>query len=135
MERMTGELRGRRALVTGSTGGLGLAVARRLAADGCDVVLHGLAAPDAAEQARAALSREFGVSTDYRCADLAEAGQIPGLIEAAGPLDILVNNAATRHFAPIDAMPPDHWDADLAVNLSAAFHTIRLALPGKTAKA
>jgi 3-hydroxybutyrate dehydrogenase len=127
---MSDELRGRRALVTGSTGGLGLAVARRLAADGCDIVLHGLAAPDAAEEDRAALSHEFGVAAAYHRADLAEPGQIVALGEAAGPLDILVNNAATRHFAPIDAMPPEHWDADLAVNLSAAFHTIRLALPG-----
>lgn len=131
---MAGGLWGRRALVTGSTGGLGLAVAEALAASGCAIVLHGLLAPDAAEAVRAELAARYGVAVAYRRADLASPAEIEALMAAAGPLDILVNNAATRHFGTIDAMPPADWDADLAVNLSAAFHTIRLALPGMRAR-
>ncbi|MBP0446985.1 SDR family oxidoreductase [Roseomonas sp. SSH11] len=130
---MKAGLRGRLALVTGSTGGLGLAVARRLAADGCDILLHGLAPAEEAEETRTALERDFGVDVAYHRADLAQPAQIEVLMAEAGRVDILVNNAATRHFAPVDAMPPEHWDADLAVNLSAAFHTIRLALPAMRA--
>lgn len=131
---LSGGLRGRRALVTGSVGGLGLAVARRLAVDGCGIVLHGLAAPEEAEGVRDALAREFGVEAAYHRADLAQPEEIEAMMAAAGPVDLLVNNAVTRHFAPIDAMPIAHWDADLAVNLSAAFHTVRLALPGMRAR-
>jgi len=127
---MSCTLRGRRALVTGSTGGLGLAIARRLAADGCAVVLHGLATAGEAGDTRAALAREHAVEVTYHRADLADPHAIAALMEAAGAVDVLVNNAATRHFAPIDTMAPADWDADIAVNLSAAFHTIRLALPG-----
>ena len=120
----------RRALITGSTGGLGLAVARALAAQGHAVLLHGLAEPAEAEAACAAIARDFGVAAAYHRADLADPAAISGLMAWAGPVDILVNNAATRHFGPTEAMAPDDWDADLAINLSAAFHTIRLVLPG-----
>jgi len=131
---LSGGLAGRRALVTGSVGGLGLAVARRLAADGCAVLLHGLAAPEEAEPVRQALARDLGADAAYHRADLARPAEIEAMMAAAGPVDILVNNAVTRHFAPIDATPTAHWDADLAVNLSAAFHTIRLALPAMRAR-
>lgn len=131
---MTSALRGRRALITGSTGGLGLAVARRLAADGCSVVLHGLLQEEEAEAPRAALAQNHGVEVSYHRADLADPRAIEAMMVAAGVVDILVNNAATRHFAPIDAMPPADWDSDIAVNLSAAFHTIRLAVPGMRAR-
>ncbi len=128
---MSDVLRGRQALVTGSTGGIGLAVARRLAADGCAVVLHGLAGEAEGDAAAEAIARETGSAARYLRADLSRPEEIAGLLGAAGELDILVNNAASvRHFAPVDAMPPEHWDLDVAVNLSAAFHTIRLALPG-----
>jgi 3-hydroxybutyrate dehydrogenase len=111
-------LAGKRALVTGSTQGLGLAVARRLAAAGCDIVLHGLGTPP-----------ELGVRCEYSPADLRNPSAIEEMM-ALGPIDILVNNAVVRHVAAIESMPQDDWDQDLAVNLSAAFHTIRLALPG-----
>lgn len=126
---MSRPLQGRRALITGSTGGLGLAVARRLAADGCDIVLHDLLGPPAAAAIRAALAAEHAVAVTYCQADLRHPESTAALLEAAGAPDILVNNAATRHFAPVDAMPRADWDADIAVNLSAAFDTIRLALP------
>jgi 3-hydroxybutyrate dehydrogenase len=108
----------KRALITGSTQGLGLAIARRLAAAGCDIVLHGLGAPP-----------ELGVRCEYSPADLRNPSAIEEMM-ALGPIDILVNNAVVRHVAAIESMPQDDWDQDLAVNLSAAFHTIRLALPG-----
>jgi 3-hydroxybutyrate dehydrogenase len=123
-------LAGRRALVTGSTGGIGLAIAERLAALGCAVTLHGLLPP--AEGA--ALAARLPGGARYLRADLAEPGAAQALGQAAGPLDILVNNAATRHFGPIEEMPPEAWETDLAVNLTAAFHLIRGALPGMRAR-
>jgi 3-hydroxybutyrate dehydrogenase len=127
-------LRGRTALITGSTGGIGHAVASQLAAAGCDVVLHGLEGPAAAEPAARALAGRHGVQARYIRADLARRPEVEALAAEAGPVDILVNNAACRHFAPIEAMPPADWEADLAVNLSAAFHLIRLTLPGMRAR-
>jgi 3-hydroxybutyrate dehydrogenase len=122
-------LRDKCALVTGSTAGLGLAIADRLAAEGCRVVLNGLAS--AAEGARICegLVRKHGVEARFHGADLSVPAQIAELMQFAGDVDILVNNAVTRHFAPVEAFPVEHWDESLAVNLSAAFHTIRLALP------
>jgi 3-hydroxybutyrate dehydrogenase len=127
-------LAGRRALVTGSTGGLGLAIAEGLAAQGCQVVLHGLAIPEEAEKARAALAARHGVCTLFHGADLSKPDEIEALVRHAeamlGGLDIVVNNAVVRQFAPVEEMPVAGWDYSLAVNLSAAFHMIRLALPG-----
>ncbi len=122
-------LAGRRALVTGSTGGIGLAVATALAEAGCAVVLHGLAT---AEEAAPALIA-CGAGAVYHRADLADHGAIAALISATGALDILVNNAATRHFGLVEETAPEAWDTDLAVNLSAAFHLIRLSLPAMRA--
>ena len=130
----TSPLHGRSALVTGATGGLGLAIAERLAAAGCVVLLHGLL-PDGDG---AAIAREQGAAhggrLHYRRADLTRPDEITALMAhaaevTAGP-DILVNNAVVRHFGAIEALAPADWDADIAVNLSAAFHTIRLAMPG-----
>jgi 3-hydroxybutyrate dehydrogenase len=121
-------LAGKRALVTGSTSGIGLAVARALVAEGAEVVLNGLG--DAA--AIAVLCKELGAS--YNGANLMDAGAIAQMMADVGPIDILVNNAGMQHVAPVEEFPPEKWDAILALNLSAAFHTTRLAVPGMKAK-
>lgn len=126
-------LAGRVALVTGSTSGIGLAIARRLARDGCHVVLHGFGDPAPI----AALEKELvdsGASQAWHvAADLLRPEEIERMVarvgERHGRLDILVNNAGIQHVAPIESFPVERWDAVLAVNLSAAFHTTRLALP------
>jgi 3-hydroxybutyrate dehydrogenase len=131
------DLAGRRALVTGSTGGLGLAIAARLAQEGCAVLLHGLAAPEEVEPERGALEERHGVAVRYRRADLARREEVEALMRDAladGAIDILVNNAVVRHFAPVEATAPEHWEEDIAVNLTAAFLTIRMALPGMQAR-
>lgn len=127
-------LTGKTALVTGSTGGIGEAFARALAAEGCNVVLNGLGDADAIERLRAGVAREHSVEVVYEAADLADAGQIERMVAAVhkrfGIVDVLVNNAVTRHYSPVEAFPVDQWNLALAVNVSAAFHTIRLILPG-----
>ena len=127
---MSQDLQGRVALVTGSTGGIGLAVAEALAAAGAGIILHGLATPEDAAPVMAGLTARHGVPVRYHRAELARPEAIAAMLAAAGDIDILVNNAAARHFAPVEAMPPEAWDEDIAVNLSAAFHLIRLTLPG-----
>ncbi|MBY0332915.1 MAG: SDR family oxidoreductase [Acetobacteraceae bacterium] len=122
-------LAGRAALITGSTAGLGLAIAAALAADGCAVTLHGLL-PDAEG---AAIAAGLPAPGRYLRADLTSPDAIAALVAAVAP-DILVNNAVTRHFGPVEATDPAGWDEDLAVNLSAAFHAIRHALPGMRAR-
>jgi 3-hydroxybutyrate dehydrogenase len=125
-------LQGRRALVTGSVQGIGLAVAQELGRQGCAVVLHGLATPQQAQQARAAVLEAGAPAVEFQPHDLREPAQVAALMEAvlASPLDILVNNAGIQVTAPLAEMPRATWDAILAVNLSAAFDTMRLALPG-----
>lgn len=127
-------LSGKTALVTGSAAGLGLAMGRALADAGCRVVLHGLEPQASMQETCTELSRETGAEVLYRRADLADPAAIAALMQALigdfGGIDVLVNNAVVRHIAPIDGYPVEHWDRALAVNLSAAFHTIRLALPG-----
>jgi 3-hydroxybutyrate dehydrogenase len=123
-------LAAKRALVTGSTQGLGLAVARRLASIGCDIVLHGLGDPNSAAALQRQIESEFRVRCTYSDADLRNPTEIEQMMTAFGTIDILINNAVVRHVAAIESMSPTDWDEDLAVNLSAAFHTIRLALPG-----
>jgi 3-hydroxybutyrate dehydrogenase len=126
-------LAGRTALVTGSTQGLGLAAAHALAAAGCHLVLNGLADERSAAELRRDIERRTGVRTAYDRADLRDPTQIALMIANAtatfGSVDILVNNAVVRHAAPIDQFPAGAWDEALAVNLSAAFHAIRAALP------
>jgi 3-hydroxybutyrate dehydrogenase len=124
-----GGLRGRRALITGSTGGIGLAVAEALAAEGCDILLHGLATEEEAAPALAAVAAR-GVEVRYHRADLADPASIAALAAKARAPDILVNNATTRHFGLVEDTAPEAWDMDIAVNLSAAFHLLRLILPG-----
>jgi len=131
-------LKGRCALITGSTQGLGQAMARRLAAEGCDIVLNGFGDPAEIEAQRSALEAEHGIRALHHGADLAESRQIADLIETAGRefggVDILINNAVVRHFAPVEKFQPEDWDRALAVNLSAAFHTTRLVLAGMRAR-
>jgi 3-hydroxybutyrate dehydrogenase len=131
-------LRGRTALVTGSTDGLGFAIATALAEAGCGVMLNGLESDDAMAGKCDDLGRRTGAPVRYRQADLAAASAVEALVQASatelGGIDILVNNAVVRHFAPIIDFPPERWDAALAVNLSAAFHAIRLSLPGMRAR-
>jgi 3-hydroxybutyrate dehydrogenase len=128
-----GSLRGKCALITGSTQGLGLAAASQFAAAGCDVVLNGFAAPDVVAAVRRDLEQRHHVRTMYSAADLRSPADIERMVADAivafGAVDILVNNAVVRHAAPIDGFTPERWDEAIAVNLSSAFHTIRLALP------
>jgi 3-hydroxybutyrate dehydrogenase len=127
-------LTGKSALITGSTQGIGLAIATRLAALDCNVMLNGLGKPDEIEANRKRLQQGRYTQVLYDPADLADPGQIARLVErtiaAFGGIDILVNNAVVRYFAPIEQFKPQDWDHALAVNLSSAFHTTRLALPG-----
>jgi len=119
-------------LITGSSGGLGYAIAEGLARAGCNVVLHGLEPPDQVREQAQALHRAHGVEAQYLQADLGDPAAIERLLAAVaqryGGIDILVNNAVTRHFAPTQSFPVSAWDRAVAVNLSAAFHTIRLSL-------
>jgi 3-hydroxybutyrate dehydrogenase len=127
-------LDGRAALVTGSIGGLGYAMASELAAAGATVVLTGLDAPEKVESQRAALAKARGQAVHYVPADLTDRAALHALVAEAGDLcdgiDILVNNAVVRHFAPIEQFPLDAWDRALAVNLSAALIATQLVLPG-----
>ncbi|HEY3824122.1 MAG TPA: SDR family NAD(P)-dependent oxidoreductase [Bryobacteraceae bacterium] len=127
-------LTGKCALITGSIGGLGLAAAHRFAAAGCNIVLSGLAGPEEIVRAKSAIERSHGVRTLYSDADLRKPHEIAQMFrdstEAFGGVDILVNNAVVRCAAPVEEFPVEAWDEGIAVNLSAAFHTIRLAIPG-----
>lgn len=126
-------LRGKCALITGSVGGLGLAAAHRFAAAGCHIVLSGFAELPQIAHAKSTLEREHGVRTLYSAADLRHPDQIEEMFrdahEAFGGVDILINNAVVRCASPIEEFPVSAWDEGIAVNLSAAFHTVRLALP------
>ena len=121
-------LTGKTALVTGSTSGIGLAIARALAAEGAKVILNGFGDPGEIARLREELD------AGYSDADLTRPEAIEAMLADAGPIDILVNNAGTQHVAPIDEFPPEKWDLILALNLSAAFHTSRLALPAMKKK-
>ena len=127
-------LKGKCALITGSTQGLGYAMAERLAAEGCHVVLNGFGDPAEIERKRCHLEDSHGVRVLHHGADLGVPSEITDLVESAqrafGAIDIVINNAVVRHFAPLESFKVEDWDRALAVNLSAAFHVTRLALPG-----
>jgi 3-hydroxybutyrate dehydrogenase len=127
-------LAGKCALITGSVQGLGLAAAERFAAAGCHVVLNGFAPPGEVAAIRTRIEERHHVRTLYCGADLRNPDEIARMVSAAseafGAIDILVNNAVVRHAAPVEEFPVESWDEGIAVNLSAPFHTIRLAVPG-----
>ena len=126
-------LAGKVSLITGSTSGIGLGIARALAAAGSQVVLNGFGKPEEVADVQAKIASEFKVRVSYSPADMSKPQAIREMIEAtlqsSGRLDILVNNAGIQHVAPLQDFPPEKWDAILAINLSSAFHTTRLALP------
>jgi len=127
-------LTGKTALVTGSTSGIGLAIARKLASKGAKVMLNGMGDPTEIENLRAGMASEFGVEVAFNGADLTKVEAIEALIadttQKLGALDILVNNAGIQHVSPIEDFPVDKWNMIIALNLSAAFHTTRLSFKG-----
>ncbi|MEI7446706.1 MAG: 3-hydroxybutyrate dehydrogenase [Burkholderiales bacterium] len=130
-------LAGKLALVTGSTSGIGLGIARALAAQGSGIVLNGFGEAEAIEALRSGLAKEFGVRVEFAGGDLTKPGEIDALMkrcESLGGIDILVNNAGIQYTARVEDFPPERWDAVIALNLSAAFHTTRLALPAMKAR-
>jgi 3-hydroxybutyrate dehydrogenase len=131
-------LRSKAALVTGSTSGIGLSIARALAKEGADVILNGFGEPDAIERERAGIEREFGVRAIHSGANMTKPDEIAGMVREAeaafGSLDILVNNAGIQHVAPVEDFPADKWEEIIAINLSAAFHAIKAAVPGMKAR-
>ncbi len=131
-------LQAKTALVTGSTSGIGLAIARAFAEQGANVVINGFGDPAAIEAERAKIEADFGVRAAYDGADMTDGEAIAAMIAKAetdfGSLDILVNNAGIQHVSPIDEFPVDKWNQILAINLSSAFHAMRAAIPGMKAR-
>jgi 3-hydroxybutyrate dehydrogenase len=126
-------LKGKTCVVTGSTSGIGLGIATRLAAEGANVVLNGFGEAAGIEALRARLAAEHKVTVLYDAADMSQPEAIAAMMRKAlerfGAVDVLVNNAGIQHVAPVDEFPLDKWDAIIAINLSSAFHTTRAALP------
>jgi 3-hydroxybutyrate dehydrogenase len=131
-------LNGKAAVVTGSTSGIGLAIARALAEAGANVALNGFGDAAEIEKLRAGIEKEFKVKAIYVAADMTKPPEIAAMIKTAaqqlGSVDILVANAGIQHVAPIEEFPVEKWDAIIAINLSSAFHAIRASVPGMKAK-
>jgi 3-hydroxybutyrate dehydrogenase len=131
-------LKGKTALVTGSTSGIGLATARALAQDGANVMLNGFGDKAQIEKIRMEIEKDFSVKAGYSPADMTKPAEIADMIRATekdfGTLDVLVNNAGIQHVANIEDFPIEKWDAIIAINLSSSFHTIRAAMPGMKAR-
>ena len=127
-------LKNRAALVTGSTSGIGLAIARALAGQGASIVLNGFGEASHIDALRSETESQFGVRCLHSASDMAKPAEIAAMVAEAerdlGSLDILVNNAGIQRVSPIEEFPVEAWDAILAINLSSAFHTIRAAVPG-----
>jgi 3-hydroxybutyrate dehydrogenase len=126
-------LKNKTALVTGSTSGIGKAIATALAREGARVILNGFGEPDEIEALRRELTQCHGIEAHYEPADMSQPAQIETLFASVGKrwggIDVLVNNAGIQHVAPVEEFPVDRWNAIIAINLSAAFHTSRLAIP------
>jgi 3-hydroxybutyrate dehydrogenase len=134
-----GFLSGKSALVTGSTSGIGLGIARALASEGADIALNGFGEADAIAALCNDISGANGVKVRHIAADMRRPDEIAAMVRAAeaefgGAIDVLINNAGIQHVAPIDEFPPDKWDDIIAINLSSAFHAVRAALPGMKAR-
>jgi len=131
-------LKGKSALITGSTSGIGLGYARALAAEGVNVTINGFGDAAAIEKERSGIETDFGVKAVYSAADMSKPAEIADMIKTAettfGALDILVNNAGIQFVAPIEEFPIEKWDQIISINLSAAFHAMRAAVPGMKAR-
>ena len=131
-------LSGKTAVVTGSTSGIGLGIARSLAEQGANIVFNGFGDAQQIEKLYTDVGSEFGVQTAYHNADMSKPAEIEAMMKFAtdkfGGVDILVNNAGIQHVATVDEFPTEKWDAIIAINLTSAFHTTRLALPGMKQK-
>jgi 3-hydroxybutyrate dehydrogenase len=131
-------LNGKTAIVTGSTSGIGLGVARALAAAGARIMLNGFGDAEHIEALRSGMQREFGTEVAYNGADMSKPEQIHAMVSCArdqlGSVDILVNNAGIQHTCPIESFATDKWDAIIAINLSSAFHTMKAVVPGMRAR-
>jgi 3-hydroxybutyrate dehydrogenase len=131
-------LNGKTALVTGSTSGIGLGIAEKLAAQGANVILNGFGDVEAPKAAVLAAGQAHGVKVGYNGADMSKPAEIEALFAYAqaefGGVDILVNNAGIQFVANVEDFPPEKWDAIIAINLTSAFHTTRMAMPGMRAK-
>src|SRR5437773_6364324 len=129
-----GTLKGKTAVVTGSTSGIGLAYARAFAGAGANIVINGFGSPEDIEKERAKIESDFGVKAVYSPADMTKPAEIAGMIalgeKSFGSVDILVNNAGIQFVSPIEEFPPEKWDQIIAINLSSAFYGIRAAVPG-----
>lgn len=123
------DLKSKTAVITGSNSGIGLGVARALAAQGANVVLNSFTDEASDHELAAAIAKEFGVEARYISADMSDPKACRALIEKAGACDILVNNAGIQYVAPVDEFPVERWDTIIAINLSSAFHTTAVALP------
>ena len=131
-------LKGKSVVITGSTSGIGKALAEAFAVAGCNVMINGFGDSDEIKSLLADLEAKNNISALYSAADMGKADQIKKMVEDAqaafGGVDILVNNAGIQHVAPIDEFPPEKWDAIININLTSAFHTVRSVLPGMKAK-
>ncbi len=131
-------LKGKSVIVTGSTSGIGLGIARAFAREGCNIMLNGFGNAAQIEKLRAGMAAEHGVPVVYSSADMSKPAEIAALVDQAerrfGSVDALVNNAGIQHVAPVEEFPVEQWDQILAINLSSAFHAIRAALPGMKAR-
>ncbi len=123
-------LKGKTAIVTGSTSGIGEAIAKCLAAEGVNIVINGFGDAKEIETLRDAIEKQYKVKVTYSGADVTKTDQVEKMIDDAGQVDILVNNAGIQFVAPIEEFPNEKWDAVIATNLSSVFHSIKHAFPG-----